>query len=171
MKQMTLATIHSPSLTGQRCSNNESLFGGWSLPNPLLCFCHKRSKPAKSDEMAKLDTKMWDRGMLFTGFYSLKYSAPPTCYRRALPLRVYRSQLLSNPKHPLAKSNFDLKGETGSEHLLWRPQITLLLIKPWSERRPETHGQVSPLWPSPMISGNERTQGTLGGAWKRDEWA
>ena len=37
----------------------------------------------------------------------------------------------------------------GSEHLLWRPQITLLLIEPWSERMRETHGRPSPLWPSP----------------------
>lgn len=61
------------------------------MPNPLLCFCHKRAKPAGIDEMAKLDTKMSDRGMLSTGFYSLKYSAPPTSYRRVLLLRVYRS--------------------------------------------------------------------------------
>lgn len=82
-------------------------------------------------------------------FPPLKYSAPSPSYRRVLLLKVYRSQSpWPDPKRPWAKSDFELKVEMDSEHLLWRPQITPLLIKAWSERMPETHGKVLPLWPS-----------------------
>lgn len=64
-------------------------------------------------------------------FPPLKYSAPSPSYRRVLLLKVYRSQSpWPDPKSPLAKSDFELKVEMDSEHLLWRPQITPLLIKP-----------------------------------------
>lgn len=62
MKQVALPIMkNSPLLTGQRFTNidNESIFGGWSLPSLLWCFCYKRAKPDGSDEMAKLgDTEV-----------------------------------------------------------------------------------------------------------------
>lgn len=66
MKQVTLTTAkYSSLLTGLRFTNtdNESTFGGRSLPSPLWCFCYKRAKPDGSDKMAKLGAKIWDRGM------------------------------------------------------------------------------------------------------------
>lgn len=161
---MALTTVkHSPLLTGQRFTDtdNESIFGGWSLPSLLWCFCYTRAKPDGSDEMPKLGAKLWDRGMVSTSFYPLKYSAPSPRYRR---IECFSSNstdhraLIQAPKSPLAKSDFELKVEMGSEHLLWRPQITLLLIKSWSERMPETHGKVLPFWPSHH------------NIWKREDW-
>lgn len=77
----------------------------------------------------------------------------------ASPQILQITERLSRPqKSPLAKSDFSLKVEMGSEHLLWRPQITLPLIKSWSERMPETHGKVLPFWPSHH------------NIWKQEDW-
>ena len=144
MKQVSLTTAKcSSALTGPRFTSidNESTFGGWSLPSPLWCFCYKRAKPDGSDKMAKLGAKIWDRGMFSPTeiFYTL-----PKLQKSAFT----QSLQITDPKRPWAKADFELKVEMDSEHLLWRPQITPLLIKPWSERMPETHGKVLPLWPS-----------------------
>lgn len=72
-----------------------------------------------------------------------------------------------DPQSPLAKSDFELKAEMGCEHLLWRRQITLLLIKPWSERMPETYGKALPPDLPTRMFGNQGAQGALGEAWKR----
>lgn len=70
------------------------------------------------------------------------------CTLPKLQKKSASTQSLEITELPARPQVFVLKVETGSEHLLWRPQITPLLIKPWSERMPETHGKVSPLWPS-----------------------
>lgn len=85
----------------------------------------------------------------FTNFYPWNYLAPSLSYKRGLLLKDCGSHSpYPDPKSPLAKSDFELKAEMGCEHLLWRRQITLLLIKPWSERMPETYGKALPFWPS-----------------------
>lgn len=52
------------------------------------------------------------------------------------------------PQKAFSKTWFRIKGRNGSEHLLWRPRITLLLIETWLDVMPETHEKGSPLWPS-----------------------
>lgn len=90
---------------------------------------------------------------------------------RVLLLKSYRSQSSHpDPKSPSAKSAFELKAEMDAEHLLWRPQITLMLIKSWSERMPETHGKVLPFWPSHHSIWKQEDWGPWGGPGREVSW-
>lgn len=116
MKQVTLTTVkHSPLLTEQRFTDrdNESIFGGWSLPSPLWCFRYTRAKPDGSDEMPELGAKLWDRGMVSTHFCPLH---PPQVTEEvsASPQILQITELLSRPQKSFSKICLWVKSRNGS---------------------------------------------------------
>lgn len=113
MKQVTLTTAkYSSLLTGLRFTNtdNESTFGGWSLPSPLWCFCYKRAKPDGSDKMAKLGAKIWDRGMFSP---TEIICTLPKLQKSASTQSLQITEPLARPQKPFSKIWFWVKSRNG----------------------------------------------------------
>lgn len=138
MKQVTATTIkHSPLLTGQSRTDadNESIFAGWALPShfDVLLYNSKARWKWWND---RADAKLWDRRVFFFHyfFYPYKYSASSR-RRELLPKPLQITQPRPDLQSLLAMLDSELKAEMSCTHVLWEPQITHWLIKPWSERK------------------------------------
>lgn len=129
----------------------------------------------EQNQMEVMRCLSWAQNYATEGWFALIFAHwnilhPPQVTEElsASPQMLQISELLSRPQMSfLAKSAFELKVDMGPEHLLWRPQITLWLIKSWSERMPETHGKVLPLWPPHHNIWKREDWGRLRRAWKR----
>lgn len=113
MKQVTLTTAKCSSLlTGPRFTNidNESTFGGWSLPSPLWCFCYKRAKPDGSDKVAKLGAKIWDRGMFSP---TEIFCTLPKLQKSASTQSLQITEPLARPQKALSKIWLWVKSRNG----------------------------------------------------------
>lgn len=129
----------------------------------------------EQNQMEVMRCLSWAQNYATEGWFALIFAHwnilhPPQVTEElsASPQMLQISELLSRPQTSfLAKSAFELKVDMGPEHLLWRPQITLWLIKSWSERMPETHGKVLPLWPPHHNIWKREDWGRLRRAWKR----
>lgn len=113
MKQVSLTTAKCSSvLTGPRFTSidNESMFGGWSLPSPLWCFCYKRAKPDGSDKMAKLGAKIWDRGMFSP---TEIFCTLPKLQKSAFTQSLQITEALDRPQKALSKSWLWVKSRNG----------------------------------------------------------
>lgn len=113
MKQVTLTTAkYSSLLTGLRFTNtdNESTFGGRSLPSPLWCFCYKRAKPDGSDKMAKLGAKIWDRGMFSP---TEIICTLPKLQKSASTQSLQITEPLARPQKPFSKIWLWVKSRNG----------------------------------------------------------
>lgn len=133
MKQVTVTTIkHSLLQTGQSWTDtdNESIFAGWALPSHFDVLLH--NSEARWGWWNDWATKLRGRSIFFCyPFYPQKYSARPE--EESSDAELTDQTALPRPPESFSTMSLELKAARSSVHLLPRPQITLWLIKPWSE--------------------------------------